>query len=263
MTYDAMEESTNSGSPIELYAFTKGASSWNYTSSDVAYSGYSAVSIRRSDINQDNEDNGGGIEVTLPASDAIAKLWTGSVSCDPLWLTITRLHRVDASTVTIFIGRCINVKIGDVEATLSFQSLKQSWRRKIPTQIASPTCRHMLYSTGKCGLTKSAYSSTVSVSAISGNTVTISTGLASGAYIGGEISYGSERRMIIGQLGSGNILLLFSPLPGISVGSTVTVAWGCDRSFTTCNTRFSNTDRFGGLTVYCPAGSNPFIRGIY
>lgn len=262
MTYDATEESTNSASPIELYAFVRGSSSWNYTSSDTAYSSYSAASIKRSDLSQDNEDNGGGLTVTMPASSEVSKLWSSSVSADALWLTVTRLHRVDLSTVTLFIGKCIAMKTGEVETTMTFQGLKQSWRRKVPTQIASPTCRHMLFGS-KCGLTKASFSGNFTVAAISGNTVTTVEACASGVYIGGEISFGSERRTIIAQGGSGNVLTLLTPIPGISVGSTVVLSWGCDRSLATCNTRYSNSLNFGGLTVHCPAGSNPFIRGIY
>ncbi len=61
--------------------------------------------------------------------------------------------------------------------------------------------------------------------------------------------YDGERRRILSNT-SGSVTLEF-PMPGApDAGDAYTITQGCDKTYDTCDSRFSNTDEFGGCINY-------------
>lgn len=65
-----------------------------------------------------------------------------------------------------------------------------------------------------------------------------------GGYVQWSSEYGIEQRGIERQLG--NRLQLFGGVQGLTVGQNIKVFAGCNRTFTACQSKFNNTDNYGG-----------------
>jgi uncharacterized phage protein (TIGR02218 family) len=77
---------------------------------------------------------------------------------------------------------------------------------------------------------------------------------STGWLTGGYLRVGGVPRMITQH--SGDTVTLSSVLPGLAVGSAFEAFAGCDRSFSTCQSKFGNALNFGGFP-WIPA-KNPF-----
>lgn len=110
----------------------------------------------------------------------------------------------------------------------------------------------------KCGLPKSAYTRTVTITSVESNDTFVANiltndqnkfqwGLAT--WVTGNNAGGSME--IIRNYNTR--IQLFLPMPfNISPGDQVQLVYGCDKTFTTCNNIYDNIDRFGG---------EPFLAG--
>ncbi|MEM6475414.1 MAG: DUF2163 domain-containing protein [Pseudomonadota bacterium] len=120
----------------------------------------------------------------------------------------------------------------------------------------SPTCRALFCGPG-CGVSASAYTMSALVTAVDleANRVEFDTQLP-GDYIDGQVRFfdGPQVGMTFGVVGANaNGLTLDRQLvEGLSIGTRAQIREGCDRTLSTCNSRFSNAKNFRG---------EPFLPG--
>lgn len=127
------------------------------------------------------------------------------------------------------------------------------FERKFPRFLMQQDCNVTLYSTA-CGVTKSSYLVTGTLSSISGTTLTVtcSSTQAEGYYARGDIWVGSgstlERRMVVASVPTtgGQTLTIDRPLSQNGTSTSVQFWAGCNGQYSTCSGKFSNAQRFRG-----------------
>jgi len=155
-----------------------------------------------------------------------------------------------AATVHLFEGRVAGIDPKHSEVVLQVKSLLELLNVQWPRNLYQPGCNHQLYGNG-CGLSRSSYQ--VSGTATGGTATRInwSTGKAAGYYDQGVIVFTSgrnlgARRTIKKSDASGLDIALPLPYAPLS-GESFTVAPGCDKTHTTCSSKFNNLTRYRGF----------------
>ena len=271
MSYNSRETSISSGQPFELYLFQTQTQTWRLTSADEAktYQGatYSSETISRTNTSQSAEVKGGHIKVTIPKDHAIAQLFVAFIPSTPLSLVIYRGHdgEADSEVVVNFTGRVLLGRFTtDDKCELDCAPDTEILKRRIATVCFQRPCNRILFDAG-CGLSNAFWKLSGTVQAISadGLTVTIAAAgtKADGWLTTGYLEKGTDRRMVTAHAGTS--ITLINPMNGLSVGDTVNVYAGCDRTYSGpngCTTKFSNGMNFMGWE-WIP-GKNPFSSGL-
>ena len=267
MAYDTFETSTESGRPIELFEFTIDTTVYRYTNAedDITYSAeiYTSETIMRTSPTLSSSEGGRQqMEITLPADNPIAERYIGIVPADRVSLRVLRFHRGDSPNgIVLWDGRVVSVKFekNGGAARLYSVSSESALSRPCPGRKYQSMCNHTLYD-GLCQAVKASNKYSGNCSAVSGATITVDGVGSEGAdwAVGGTVEYGNEKRLVTAQ--SGNVLTLQIPFPESPAGSAVDVYAGCDHLLTTCASKFSNEDNFGGFP-YVP-WVNPFSAGV-
>jgi uncharacterized phage protein (TIGR02218 family) len=267
MTYNTQEISVQNGAPIEVYEFAYLPKYYRYTSAatDVVVNTqtFTAKPIRRSAIEASMEMARSAITITAPRDLPVADLYRITPPSDIVTVKIMRYHETDADgeIATIWMGRVLNARWKpDSTVELLCEPVYTSLKRPGLRRLYQRSCPHVLYSTA-CGAGAEAAKVTAIVDAISGTALQASEASAKpdGYFAGGFAAWvgvngAFERRMIISHAGAD--MVLSASAPGLAANSVVYLYPGCDKTMTTCDTRFSNTDNFGGFP-WIP-GKNPF-----
>lgn len=157
---------------------------------------------------------------------------------------------VVTATVHLFEGRVAAINPTHTAVVIQVKSFLEVLDSQWPRNIYQPACCHQLYNTG-CGISRSAYQ--VTGTATGGTTTKINwnTGKAAGYFDQGVIvitsgSNSGARRTIKSSDTTGLTIAL--PLPfSITSGTTFQVVPGCDKTHTTCNSKFGNISRYRGF----------------
>jgi uncharacterized phage protein (TIGR02218 family) len=158
--------------------------------------------------------------------------------------------------VILFKGRFGKIdELGRTTAKITVNSDLILLEIDMPRNLYQPTCLHTLYDSG-CTLKESAFSTTGTVGVGSTFSVINWSG-ASTNYQQGTITFTSGVNdgvsTTIGSAIGGTSLTLIYPLEAApSAGDTFTVAFGCDHTPGTCNTKFSNLVNFRGFPYVPP-----------
>jgi len=177
---------------------------------------------------------------------------------DKAALTVRRLF-MDSSltqqgTVIRFVGN-----IGDLDqvsrtaAKFTCKSKVEDLNIQLPRNILQPTCIHTLFDSG-CTLNKASFAVNGTVQA--GSTVNkLITNLtqADGYFDNGQLIFnsGADSGHVVAvkaYLNSSGTVFFVVPLPALpSAGDTFTIHPGCDKTQSTCTSKFSNLANFGGF----------------
>ncbi|MBN2317925.1 MAG: phage BR0599 family protein [Acidobacteria bacterium] len=271
MSYDSKEQSTSSGQPFELYLFQTQDKAWRLTSADEEkiYQGasYKPEVVSRTNTSANSEVKGGHIKVTLPKDHELTQLFISYIPDTPLTLVIFRGHEGEpesemkvAFTGRVLLGRFTAGDTCELDCAPDTEILK----RPIATACFQRQCNRVLFDPG-CGLSGAFWKVSGTVLSISGDGLTVTIAACSGKEDGwfalGHIEKGYDRRMVLSH--TGDTVVLINPLIGLSVGDTVNVYAGCDRSYggdNGCVTKFDNGVNFMGWE-WIP-GRNPFAGGV-
>lgn len=150
------------------------------------------------------------------------------------------------STVNLFKGTVSEVRPSHSEVQLTVKSFLERLNQNWPRNYWSPICQHKLYGAG-CGVSEAAYQSTGGVSGDQFG-FTLATGKPSGYFNLGKCTFisGQLAGMSVGiKEHVGSQFTIMGKLPFPAAGNVVLVP-GCDKVYTTCRTKFSNTSRFKG-----------------
>lgn len=126
---------------------------------------------------------------------------------------------------------------------------------KMPRNLYSPACVHVLYDSG-CGLVKNAYGANGTVGSGSSN-ATINWSGASSAFLQGSITFSSGvnagKTATVKSIVAGSSLTLAYPLTSpCATGDAFTVYQGCDHTLSTCQSKFNNAAHFRGFPFIPP-----------
>jgi hypothetical protein len=150
---------------------------------------------------------------------------------------------------------------GDNTAQMVSISQEGLVNRHMPRYTYMGMCNHTLYGPG-CTKDPAAYRYSNTITAVSGNTVTVTGAGTSGlSFKGGycKLSAASDFRMVLAQ--NVDVLTILAPFESSVVGSSMDCFAGCNHIVDgDCATVFNNVSRFGGFP-YVPS-RNIFTRGI-
>lgn len=259
MSYEGQENSADSGMPIFLVDFVQGGDTYRFTTYDKVYAYSSndyfpsAFDIDR--IKQSSDPFKNDISFSFPLSNSFAFKQTIYRNSEATTVTLRRGHVNDGEFEIVFIGRVIGRELNDTELKVVCESVFTKLRSVGIRAKYEHYCRHTLFSS-LCGANRGANTNIGVVDSVSGSTLVISelSSRANGFFDLGVVDIGGVKRAIETHIGSSIVLL--SPFNESVIGLTATVTAGCNRTFTVCNDKFSNTINFGGFP-YIPV-RNPF-----
>lgn len=271
MSYGTFEGSVESGQPVEFFDIEVGPTSYHVTSGEseetVLGNVYTPLEgLTRGKIDLAQEARSTIVEVMMPASHAFPLSYVNQIPGQKATLTIYRLHRDDTPTpavIVIFEGSVQSVSFeqqGRV-AKLSVVPSSYAKSRTVPRFTFQGACNHVL-GDARCKVDENAFKFTSTVSAVSGNTITV---VGANVYPDGYFTAGRvdltgsvDSRLILSHIGS--LLTLLLPFGTSPIGSTVTAFAGCAHDGLTCFNKFNNTINYGGWP-FIP-NKNPFNTGL-
>ena len=157
-------------------------------------------------------------------------------------------------SVVLFQGNVAGVNPTTTTVVLEVKDFKELLINQMPRTVFQSSCSNA-FGDANCG--KSLAGLTVSSSITSGPSTTGFTasglGQATGYFNLGTLTMtsgaASGATRAISTFTSGGVIVLVTPLPAApSNGDTFTITPGCDKQWTTCNTKYSNPTRYRG----CP-----------
>ena len=242
----AKEEGTKR-QPAELYHIWKGSNHWRYTSGDVAvvYNGetYTPATINRKStvFDQKLEVNTLVVQfssVTDPALEFIAVTPT-----DLVWISVHKLHRdmLVEETTNVFIGQIKSMSFQGSDVQAKCVGFEHFLNQVVPRYRYGPGCQHTLFDS-RCALSSSGYAVTIQLDTVSEDGMTLtSTGF--GEYPDeyftlGYFEFGNYSRMFTYHIEDTVELRYF--ILGLSAGDIITAYPGCDKTRSTCVSKFNN-----------------------
>lgn len=262
MSYDAIDSSIEDGSVVELYEFVQGVSRYTYCSTEEAVLYQSQIfkpfAGSRKSIKQTTDVLKDTISFVFPRGDVFASQYLGFAPDELVTVAIYRGHTTDVlgEFNVYWKGRVIGTKTSGNEISIDCESVFTSIRRPGLRARFEYNCRHSLYSAG-CNVNREAYKTTGAVINVSGVNVSVqgAANLGNGYLTGGMIITPSGvSRFITSHIGDD--LIISRPFSDLQGGTIVSVYPGCDHQMTTCQSKFSNLDNFGGFP-WVPT-KNPF-----
>jgi len=267
MTYEAKELSVEDGAIVELYTFKIGSFIWNFNNSDhpVTVNGimYSSTQISRTSIKNNQDISNAAITITVPFDNMFAKEYLDSPPSQEATLKVATIHETDTvkQMVIDWIGRVASVKFkDDVYVDIRCETITTTLRRTLLRRNYQRQCPHLLYGS-QCTVDRDDYSF-VTPSFFFDGTFMVTAGMSDfgpNFFDGGYVEFDQEgfplqRRFITITYPDIIVLdLAINLRAGVPV--TATLFAGCDHTMTTCKSRFSNLDNFGGMP-YIPT-KNP------
>lgn len=254
--------------PAELYLFVQGEKVWHFTSADeqVVHAGstYVPATIGRGAMEAGSDINKANLLVKVPRDSEVGlSHLTFTVDI----VTSITLFRPDPTNPTTYMtfwkGRVAGAKVTGSEITLTCESIMTSMRRAGLRARFTRNCRHAVYHRG-CGLDPEAFAVPSYATAVSGSVVTVPNAALqpNGWYLGGMLGFGNAVRLITSH--AGDQLVISRPIDGLAAailaagygrsygsfygGASVKIYPGCDRSESTCNTKFDNLDNNGAFS---------------
>jgi uncharacterized phage protein (TIGR02218 family) len=266
MTFNVIENSNDDGRPIYLYAFTAGAATWRYTSSDadVTIDGYrwTAVPISDDGAKITGDANTDTLTITAPSTIAPAQLFIGTPPATVVMVHIRYYHEGDNESILGYVGEVqqvnqptpgtAKISCDTISASMKRDGLRLTWQRN---------CPYMLYDQTTCRADKTQHKLDLVVFDIVGVDVQFSgmDDVDDGVFDGGYIEWdhparGTEYRTIERQIGT--VCSMFGLADGLYYGLAVRAYPGCRRNVEDCTNKFNNLDNYGGSPDL--PGKSPF-----
>jgi uncharacterized phage protein (TIGR02218 family) len=268
MSFLSAETSIFGAKPIELYKFKRGSTVWLLCTSrkPVVYNGetYQPEYIKRDNMRSTGALGRQALNVTISATNALAKSYLGGMPSQVTTLTIYRKHVGEAEVGQVWAGRVVSIEFSGDEASVRCEPISTALRRIGLRATYQVLCRHALYGP-QCRAVKVPY--TGAVSSVSGQNVTVSIagGLPANAkyFTGGTMRFGDDAWLISDQ--NGIVMTLAQPPLGLKSGDSITLTAGCDHTAygpNGCLEKFDNLDNFGGFPFMPkrnPFGNDPIV----
>lgn len=278
MSFDTEETSDQRGRPVHFVRFSRQSKEWLYTNTDqnIVFNAqtYTAAPLKIPNIPQGWDAQGEEVQISLPASATLSQYLDIRNPTTAITVTIRKGHLAEdeatgAFTAPLLID-CPIIWVGELtgiarpqinERVFSCITRSASTRRNGLRLTWSRNCPHMLYERG-CFVNKAAFATNLA-------TITVIDGVSLSAtevdapadnyFSGGFLEWNSEAG-VIERVGIdthvGAVLTLLGSTFGIAGGTNYKAYPGCDRTATTCNSKFSNILNYGGINHM--QGRSPF-----
>lgn len=248
MSFNTVEISEYLGHLSEYFRFLVGATNYRYTSAGQNVTlttgtsdqngSYTATPISLTELQHTRSHGDFTVSISVPRDNAIAQLFRALVPDAGVQVWVYRKHESDTEITTWFAGEVLSCEWKESEAILVCQPNAGKIGRLGLWMRWQPTCNLQVYST-RCGVDPADFTDSVTISAISGLTITV-TGMpavADGWYNGGYITdaSGTKRHIV---LHVGNDLTLLQEIDGMAVSDTIDITAGCDGQHSTCRSKF-------------------------
>lgn len=272
------------GAPLELLRLVSGSTVYTYTSGDIpvtfnAGAGsetYVPGFIKRGSVLATSEPTKLQLDVGMGVDTPVAPLFVNGIAPGPVTLALYRFQRgADLSgglgtdqIVWSYFGQVAGATWNGSEVKVAVTPAQRNVEQTIPRFRVQRQCNFALYDAG-CTILKSAFTlpGTIATIDLTGTVIGITMGATAQAvpyYAGGLLNTaGGLTGFIENHDNSTGTLLTVSllvPIPGLTVGASVTLNPGCDRSFQTCVQKFANGDNFLGAQDLVAA--DPWVSGI-
>lgn len=261
MTYEAVEDSAESGSPVELYEFVVEGVTYRYTSGDTDYiyglNTYTALPMERTALSDTDDLPKNDMQITVKRDFPVAEFFRVSPPSEVVTAQMLEVHRTDGDQEAIvkWKGRVLSVDWKGAQCTLYCENTYTSLKRPGLRRAYSRQCPHVLYGETGCKLDRTLFAVPCSVLSASGTEVQSGDFdlQPDGFFDGGYVEYLKssvplvyDRRAIRSHVG--NTITITHAFPSyVTAGSVLTAYPGCDHTFATCQSKFDNTDNFGGF----------------
>jgi len=267
MAYLTDETSVQSGAPREVYRFTGTYNSYFLTSFyeilTVNGQDYTPLTIERNALKVGTqEEDQLALEVTMPFTHPMVREYAYDQAPPALLCEIFRVHESDPNdSVLLWKGRVTAFTVEGKIAKLRVPSIfGYILAGSAPTPRYQAPCNHVLYDE-RCGVDEVSNRQSTTITGVFKNIITVAVNTFVGSdLIAGMIRLNSsgEARMIVSITGLD--ITVSYPFSTLRVGDAIQLIRGCDHSFATCKTKFSNSARYGG-TPLVPA-RNPFTSKL-
>jgi uncharacterized phage protein (TIGR02218 family) len=271
MSFSDDEKSQHGGQPIHLFDFDlEGGDQPAYYYTDhyqdltVLTHTYTAATISRGPFVASGESRRD--EMTLETHEDLAVIDELLYRTPPRSATVTvrRYHGNIDNVATIWRGNIRSTHQAGRKVSIRVSSaLAEMLDVTVPAVAFQTVCNHVL-GDARCTVDLDSFKKSTTVSAIDDNpriiTVVSLDGAGDNVYRGGYVERTSdgEKRLIVGQLGT--VLTLVRPFRTLSTTNAVVCFQGCDHSLSTCDSKFSNSENFGGAPFV--RVENLFRRGV-
>lgn len=272
MTYAAIEQSTDLGSPITLFEFIYGDSSEDVyrfatTVDKIVAAGriWEPFNISHSPIVSSGSLDRAELTVTMPSDTPLSDIFLITPPSRQLLLNIWRGHALTGEAklddfTRIWTGRVLSPSWAESQLELSCEAIATSLKRIGLRRYYQYGCAHVLY--GKaCKMVESDHTAYGTVGPlVDAQTVdilisTFPAGFDIARLVGGTFNYAWESpRRSLRTITSASVvggyyrLKLMSGISNLQVGVTATASYGCKHNWTACQ-QFGNTVNYGG----CPS----------
>lgn len=258
---------------VFLFGFTMTGQSLYVTNDNKSHT-YDSITYNPSaldckDFTFDLKEVVGEVNVTLPwtQSGFLQELAQRTLE-GPVAVTVDVFETSDSSAVETFSGFVNSFKVTKALVELQCISFLEFARDNFPRICATRHCNHRLYS-NLCTVNAASYTLEGTITSINFERTAVAVSLA-GTTISAYYTYGyikgsdNIQRYIVGDSGSSvRTFDLLHPAPEAwTTGMTIFATAGCDKSSTTCDTKFGNFVNFLGFP-YAPFESIRFtgLRG--
>lgn len=276
MSFDAIERSTATGRPVELYEFRYGSAKdavYRYTNadSDKTEGGvvYKAIPINRDGYKSSGKTDNATMTIKVSEEADIAELFTAYPPTQPVTVIVRAGHLSDGQKqyLVVWSGRVLSTAKEGNESILTCENTLVSLKRAGLRANWQYGCRHVLYGPG-CKASQAKATRTTTVVRISPSGAIV---LPAGwnqdtefAYFKGgmlrwQTDKGTEYRTIRNCTENG--ISYHGPLRGLEAGMTIAVILGCNHKMNHCQEVHDNILNYGGqpwIPLKNPAKHHPF-----
>ncbi len=250
------------GKPVELYTFARGAWTWLYTSSNTAVTvestglTYMPAKIQRGELQRKDETGAQKVELTFGRRlGIVAALRDGTTAG-----MICSIHRYHASAgglpILLIRGDVGAVGLDGSVATCNLVSTEGRFPNPVPRALITQQCQLAVYS-ARCGLDAQLWKFDTTIATISRSLISVASvdGNPDKYYSNGILGVSDFLVHIESQIGTD--IKIFGNLPeSVSVGDTVSLFKGCDKTLAACLS-FDNVRNMLGFP-YLPQ-TNPLL----
>lgn len=269
MSFDSQETSVDSGKPIELLLISYMTNVWCYTTSERqdVYDGktYIPAPMQHDALKSSGEVAKTTLTVSISQDCPVSEMFRIQPPSGVVSVTLFTKHADDAEAKAFWKGRIINVEWEPPWLKLTVENVHSSLKRMGLRRKYSSQCPHALYGQGLglCNVNRDDHKVIYTVGAVSGTSVSSAslTAHADQFFAGGYVEWihattgYKEMRMILSSYADGHLVLSSVPV-GLVPGAALTIYPGCDHLSTTCDTKFGNSENYGGME-FIPK-KNPF-----
>lgn len=258
--YDDADRSLDSSKPAELFQFTGGIYAYYTTSQEsIVFNGveYLPDYILHGEIEQSEELNKQGLEITLRGISPVAQLYIAEIPPTSVDVRVYRFIDGVSEFRLVWAGRIVKPQFNSEndDCTLQCEPIFTMLKRAGLRRNYQVLCPYGLYD-NQCLVQMATFSVNDLVTDFAANWVTgtLIAAKPAGYFTGGILRFGTYFKLIIDHKNSR--IYMVSNIPTLRLGSSVTAIAGCDKSLTTCDTKFGNYINYGGFP-YIPT-KNPF-----